>query len=732
MLMFQNLKKSYQNQVIYENFNLTLPNKGLIGFFGKSGSGKSTLLNLIGGLDKPDSGDIIFNNTILTSLNKKEKSNFIRNNIGFIFQDYQLIDNKTVYENIKMGLSFSGNLNKDSNLKIIKIANSLNINHLLNKTPNKLSGGEKQRVSVARALIKNPEIILADEPTGAIDLKEAHNLMEILKDISKDKLVIVASHDISLLNKYSNILYSLDNLSFEKEEKVESDKSSLNLDNRKIKLKTLFNYSFKNLITHYIRSLLLLMTLLISLIGISSSYHFNNALDLYINENDHNITKIFPLEIDTLSLSLDIDNTNYHYLPNYNYVIPARIQSLFYYLNKLDLNFYEYIKEIDLDGIDQMTYIFDLKYNFFKQNNNELNKYNLKIEPLSKSDTLLLEEYDILYENNNTGDINLTLILDKYNRINYQVLEELGLEPENTSFDTFNNLELYYFSNNQLYKKNNNDSFSSNSFQSLNIDDAKKVVISRIIRQKESFELYSLHPGLYLSNDDYFNIYLENLNSEIVSNQLTSNKNLLTGNSFNDENEKDEALKTLGYFYYPNSYRISTNTKEAKKLVLEYIKNYPNDEVIPLDKGELGLQAARSAFDLFSLLGNGFIIISLISGIFIIILSTYLSIIEKIRELGILKTLGASDFNITLIFTLELFIISITASVISFIVTYLLIPLFNNIIINELKAPHIFNFQFNFMLIFLSVATMIIIIIGLIPIIFYNKRSAISNINLKL
>ncbi|MFA5692988.1 MAG: ABC transporter ATP-binding protein, partial [Acholeplasmataceae bacterium] len=292
MLMFQNLKKSYQNQVIYENFNLTLPNKGLIGFFGKSGSGKSTLLNLIGGLDKPDSGDIIFNNTILTSLNKKEKSNFIRNNIGFIFQDYQLIDNKTVYENIKMGLSFSGNLNKDSNLKIIKIANSLNINHLLNKTPNKLSGGEKQRVSVARALIKNPEIILADEPTGAIDLKEAHNLMEILKDISKDKLVIVASHDISLLNKYSNILYSLDNLSFEKEEKVESDKSSLNLDNRKIKLKTLFNYSFKNLITHYIRSLLLLMTLLISLIGISSSYHFNNALDLYINENDHNITKI--------------------------------------------------------------------------------------------------------------------------------------------------------------------------------------------------------------------------------------------------------------------------------------------------------------------------------------------------------------------------------------------------------------------------------------------------------
>src|SRR5690554_1315187 len=183
MLIFKNLNKSYQNQVIYQNFNLNLPNQGLIGLFGKSGSGKSTLLNLISGLDKPDSGEIFFNDTELTSLNKKDQSNFIRNNIGFIFQDYQLIDNKTVYENIKMGLSFSGNLNKDSNLKIIKIANSLNINHLLNKTPNKLSGGEKQRVSVARALIKNPEIILADEPTGAIDLKEAHNLMEILKDI---------------------------------------------------------------------------------------------------------------------------------------------------------------------------------------------------------------------------------------------------------------------------------------------------------------------------------------------------------------------------------------------------------------------------------------------------------------------------------------------------------------------------------------------------------------------
>ncbi|MFA5693414.1 MAG: ATP-binding cassette domain-containing protein, partial [Acholeplasmataceae bacterium] len=695
MLIFKNLNKSYQNQVIYQNFNLNLPNQGLIGLFGKSGSGKSTLLNLIGGLDKPDSGEIFFNDTELTSLNKKDKSNFIRNNIGFIFQDYQLIDNKTVYENIKMGLSFSGYLNQDVNLKIKEIAKSLNIKHLLNKTPNKLSGGEKQRVSVARALVKDPEIILADEPTGAIDLKEANNLMEILKDISKDKLVIIASHDISLLNNYCNILYSLDSLAFKKEDKIKSHIKTLNLDKRKIKFKTLFNYSFKNLIGHYLRSLLLLLTLVISLVGISSSYHFNNALNLYINENDQNITKIFPIEIDTLSLSLDVDNTNYDYLPSYDYVIPGRIQSLFYYLNKLDLNFYEYINQMNIDDLDQITYIFDLKYNFFKQNNGEFSKYNLKIEPLSKSDDLLLEEYDILYQNDNNGDINLTLILDKYNRINYQVLEELGIDLDNTPFDTFNNLELYYFENNYLYEKNNDDSFSLKNFQTLNTNNSKKVVINRIVRQKESFELYSLHPGLYLSNQDYLNIYFENLNSEIVTEQLTSNQNLFSGNSFNDENEKDNLLKSLGYFYYPNSYRISTKTKDAKKLVLEYIKNYPNDEVIPLDKGELGLQAAKSAFDLFSLLGNGFIIISLISGIFIIILSTYLSIIEKVRELGILKTLGANSLNISLIFTLELFIISIIASVISFVTTSLLIPLFNNIIIQELKAPHIFNFQIN-------------------------------------
>lgn len=735
MLIFKNIKKSYETKIIYENFNLKLPNLGLVSLIGKSGSGKSTLLNLIAGIDKPNLGDIIFNDLILTNLSENEKSHFLRNKVGFIYQDYQLIETKTVYENIKLGLSFSGYKNNDYDEKIKEIAFDLNINDLLDKYPYNLSGGEKQRTAIARALIKDPKIILADEPTGAIDSNQSLKIMDILKDISKDRLVIIASHDLSLMNQYADFIYSIDNKEIIKDDSKPVLKKET-LIKKNIKLKTLFNYATKNILDHYLRSLLLLFTLVISLIGISSSYHFSDALNYYIKSNDEQFAKVFPIEIDTLSLTLEIDkeeDEKYEYLTNKEYVIPARIQGLFYYVNNLDLNFYNYMKTMNIDDIDQVSYIYDIKFNFLKYNNDALSFTNLTINPLNKSDYLLEEEYDILYKNINNGDIELTLVVDKYNRINYSIFDSLGISlSEALSFSSLNNFKIYYYGNDDLYEKISDTSFKQAPLNELNLNDAKTAIISRVIRQKSHYEINGITPGIYMNNNTYKDLFNENLNSGIVSSQLSLNSNVLTGINFNDSKDKDNALKKLGYFYYPNSYRISTLNKVAKDKVLSFINEYSDDKIIPLDKGSLGLEAAKSAFDLFSLLGNGFIIISLLSSIFIVILTTYLSIMEKSREIGILKTLGANNKNINLIFGLELLIISSISGFISLLTTYFLIPLFNNIVVERIKAPHIFKFREAFMYPFIIGSILLVLIIGLIPILSFNKKNVIENINLHL
>lgn len=735
MLIFKNIKKSYETKIIYENFNLKLPNLGLVSLIGKSGSGKSTLLNLIAGIDKPNLGDIIFNDLILTNLSENERSHFLRNKVGFIYQDYQLIETKTVYENIKLGLSFSGYKNNDYDEKIKKIAFDLNINDLLDKYPYNLSGGEKQRTAIARALIKDPKIILADEPTGAIDSNQSLKIMDILKDISKDRLVIIASHDLSLMNQYADFIYSIDNKEIIKDDSKPVLKKET-LIKQNIKLKTLFNYATKNILDHYLRSLLLLFTLVISLIGISSSYHFSDALNYYIKSNDEQFAKVFPIEIDTLSLTLEIDkeeDEKYEYLTNKEYVIPARIQGLFYYVNNLDLNFYNYMKTMNIDDIDQVSYIYDIKFNFLKYNNDALSFTNLTINPLNKSDYLLEEEYDILYKNINNGDIELTLVVDKYNRINYSIFDSLGISlTEALSFSSLNNFKIYYYGNDDLYEKISDTNFKQAPLNELNLNDAKTAIISRVIRQKSHYEINGITPGIYMNNNTYKDLFNENLNSGIVSSQLSLNSNVLTGINLNDSKDKDNALKKLGYFYYPNSYRISTLNKAAKDKVLSFINEYSDDKIIPLDKGSLGLEAAKSAFDLFSLLGSGFIIISLLSSIFIVILTTYLSIMEKSREIGILKTLGANNKNINLIFGLELLIISSISGFISLLTTYFLIPLFNNIVVKRIKAPHIFKFREAFMYPFIIGSILLILIIGLIPILSFNKKNVIENINLHL
>ena len=209
LIQLVNVTKTYkvddkENQVL-KHFSYGFPSNGLFAVIGKSGSGKSTLLNMISLLDKPTSGDVYFNNENMNKWSNKRKIRFRNKDMGIIFQHYYLVESETVLYNISLPYLISGGLEKEGRNKAIKLLESINYKkELYTQVVSNLSGGEKQRVAILRALINDPKVILADEPTGALDSRNSELIMQMLKSISETKLVIVVTHNIDLIKKYAD------------------------------------------------------------------------------------------------------------------------------------------------------------------------------------------------------------------------------------------------------------------------------------------------------------------------------------------------------------------------------------------------------------------------------------------------------------------------------------------------------------------------------------------------
>ena len=205
MIKIKNLNKSYFDRKILNNVNLKFPTRGLIALVGVSGSGKTTLLNLIGGADKDYEGEILIDGVNLKKENDKKTANYRINNIGYVFQFFNLFELETAFNNVKLPLDSSSNVSsKIKNKRVHDVLNLVGIEHLANKNANKMSGGERQRVAIAKAIVNSPKVLLCDEPTGALDTENSILIMDLLKDISKKSLVIVSTHDTDLIRQYAD------------------------------------------------------------------------------------------------------------------------------------------------------------------------------------------------------------------------------------------------------------------------------------------------------------------------------------------------------------------------------------------------------------------------------------------------------------------------------------------------------------------------------------------------
>lgn len=272
MLELKNIKKSYNtgsfSQQALKGINLQFRKSEFVAILGASGSGKTTLLNIIGGLDRYDSGDLIINNKSTKKFKDNDWDSYRNNCIGFVFQSYNLIGHISVLENVEMGMTLSGISVKKRRKKALEVLDKVGLSSHVYKRPNQLSGGQMQRVAIARALANDPDIILADEPTGALDSTTSVQIMELIKEISKDKLVIMVTHNAELASDYASRIINL------KDGKLISDSNPIknNKNDAKFKIKktamsymTALKLSFNNILNKKEELYLLLLLLVLVL-----------------------------------------------------------------------------------------------------------------------------------------------------------------------------------------------------------------------------------------------------------------------------------------------------------------------------------------------------------------------------------------------------------------------------------------------------------------------------------
>ena len=325
MLKLTNIVKSYlagsTKVEALKGISIEFRKNEFVSVLGQSGCGKTTLLNIIGGLDQYDSGDMSINNRSTKNFKDKDWDSYRNHSIGFVFQSYNLIPHQTVLSNVELALTLSGVSKSERRRRAEEALAKVGLSDQLNKKPNQMSGGQMQRVAIARALVNDPEILLADEPTGALDSETSVQIMEILKEISKDKLIIMVTHNPELAEKYSTRIVKLldgeiinDSDPYDSEYILEAPekKKALNKKGGKMSMSflTALSLSLNNLMTKKARTFMTSFAGSIGIIGIALIMALSNGINLYINRVQEDTLSSYPIQIaaETVDMSSLITN----------------------------------------------------------------------------------------------------------------------------------------------------------------------------------------------------------------------------------------------------------------------------------------------------------------------------------------------------------------------------------------------------------------------------------------
>lgn len=738
-----------------------------VSILGASGCGKTTMLNIIGGLDRYTSGDLLVNGKSTKLYTDRDWDAYRNRSIGFVFQNYNLINNLTLLENVELALTLSGESKKVRDEKARIALERVGLKEQQNKRPNQLSGGQMQRVAIARAIVNNPEIILADEPTGALDSKTSVQIMDILKEIAKERLVIMVTHNSDIALEYSTRIINLkdgeviddtdpyvsaETLSADAIESIEAvmkteTQDSAKKDKKLKKIKqprakrqkgdpktsmsyfTALSLSFKNLLTKKTRTILTAFAGSIGIIGIALVLSLSNGFSLYINKIQSDTMAGSPITVsedfmssmiqeymsggitDAFGGSSDENKKEY---PDDDFITTYQPPVMDFHINRITDDYVDYVSKIDKNLVNSVNYNYKVNMNVIsKTDKGRYNKIgsNISFTEMYNNTDFMGVQYDVIKGQMPTAANEVALIVDKYNQLSVSMLNELGFTPTDgkVSFDDIigsspkelkliYNDEFYSYDESKgVYTRNTNYSSLYNSSKSYTLK------ITGILRIKKGTIAAGYSSGIVYTPALTQTVLDKAKDSEIVKAQLSAgvNKDVLTGEAFDNKmpgsmgftvpgyTAKDNyslRLKELGALKTPYSINIYPKDFESKDAIVSYLDAYnvgrPSLAQIKYsDLASVITETMNAVVNIISYVLIAFAAISLIVSSIMIGIITYVSVIERTKEIGILRSIGARKKDISRVFNAETIIIGFSAGLIGVLLSALLtIPL--NLIIN--------------------------------------------------
>lgn len=844
MLELKNISKVYVTDAFKQNaldgVNIKFRKSEFVSILGPSGSGKTTLLNIIGGLDKYTNGDLLIDGISTKKYNDRDWDTYRNHRIGFVFQNYNLIAHQSILSNVELALTLSGVDKKSRRKKAIEVLNKVGLKDHIYKKPNQLSGGQMQRVAIARALINDPDILLADEPTGALDTKTSKQIMDILKDISNDRLIIMVTHNSELAMEYSTRIINL------LDGKITNDSNAYNFSKEKvssnINRKTFMSFltalslSMNNLMTKKGRTTLTAFAGSIGIIGIALILSLSNGVQEYINGVEEETLASYPITIqeETIELAdfmLTLKNNNKindydenkiysnNIMTNMMSTMSAKVQS-----NNLE-EFKNYIENGEsslFDYSSAISYSYNLDLQIFKDEtenivqvnpNDVLDKIGMgNMNMMYMSTSVFAELFDNAEMNNEMYEVvsgrwpqkynEVVLLVDENNQIMDYTLYALGLKDSSElsdmydkilkgeefevnndvyNVDDFIGMKFKFLLNSDYYVKENSiwiDKRNNEEFLKDKLSDAEELIITGIIKPSEGSLINQTSGGiLYLKDLKEYVINKIN-DTEIAKDQINNpDINVFTGKEFNNdkfdmsslsseqlaylqslsptemaeviENFKNQAgityeevLSQIGIIDLskPSAINIYPKDFESKDEIINIINDYNNiqrdnnheENVINYsDVVGVMMSGVSTIINVISYVLMAFVSISLIVSSIMIGIITYISVLERTKEIGILRSVGASKKDISRVFNAETFIVGLIAGVMGIVVTILLNIPINLIIkkvtdINNLSVLPIWG-----ALILIVISTILTIIAGLIPSKIASKKDPVEALRIE-
>lgn len=772
MLQLKHLKKSYHvGDTVTRALNdvsISFRDREFVAILGPSGSGKTTLLNVIGGLDRYDTGDLVINGKSTKNFKETDWDAYRNNSVGFIFQNYNLISHLSIMENVELGMNLSGVPAKERRKRAEEALIQVGLKEHLHKNPNQLSGGQMQRVAIARAIANDPDILLCDEPTGALDTKTSEQIMQIIKKLAQKRLVIMVTHNPDLAQRYATRIVNYqdgkiqhDSAPYHEQAKA----ASFRLKHTKMSYWNAIKLSFTNIMTKKGQTILTAFASSIGIISIAVVLSLSNGFQKQIDSTMSKALAKYPVAITPNATSMNANsqrrNSNKN-VKNRGYVTAQPDQNQqSSHANHLTQKYVNYVKKINPNYANNISYQRSTNLNLLAKENGKIKRVQFSNQDLSAGNSIanmrsqamssmgigssvfpttlnrhkgnfLKQNYALLAGKWPTKANDLVMVADNRDTVNIYALKNLGLKVKKGQRFALKNLigrQYRLVDNNDYYQSMLGNIFVPRKPNQQMYQKAKtKLRIVGVIRPRTENSMALLATGIAYSDRLTQKIIHHNEQSAIVKAQKKSDRNILTGQNLNAAAKKQQ-LQMLGGSSLPTGIMIYPNNFSAKNKVLDYLDAWNKgkskiNKIVYTDMSSAVTTMTGGLLNGITTVLVAFAAISLVTSMIMIGILTYASVLQRTKEIGVLKALGARKKDITRVFDAETFILGIFAGVLGVVIGYALTFPLNAVIYHLTDLVNVAQLNPVHALILVIVSTVLTLLGGHIPARMAAKKDA--------